>query len=109
MKILMSQMFNAADNKESIQMIDVAKDFSVDVITHAALGRDLGIQRLKNGEGEKSRFGLITSMRNLVDCFPDGTMDKIYIKKKVLALFYSRSVHLFFTSLRPLKALISIR
>lgn len=92
MSTMMSRIFKAADARKTIPMIDLAKDFSVDVVAHAALGRDLQVQKSENGEGEKGPFGLITTLRKLVKCYPVGHLSNIQFIRKAMALFYSRLV-----------------
>ncbi|KAL9620328.1 MAG: hypothetical protein Q9160_005127 [Pyrenula sp. 1 TL-2023] len=87
---LMSRIFAAADTCATIRMDVLAKDFSADVSAHLALGQDLQVQKSKDGEGVKSRFGLITTMHTLAHLYPKTPMSRFEFIRKAKTAFYSR-------------------
>lgn len=92
---MMSRLFVAANTNATIRMIDLAKDFSADVAAQLALGLDLEVQKSKDGEGEKSRFGLITTMHILANLYPKNPMARFEFIRIAKTAFYSRLVNTF--------------
>lgn len=64
-QVFISRLKALAETGEEFLMRDLTRDLTSDIITVVALERDFGAQTTPDGKGEKSRFGILTTSRNL--------------------------------------------
>lgn len=64
-KIFVNRLQALADTGAVFRLEDFARDLTFDVITQIAIAKDLAAQSTAEGQGVKSRFGLLTISRHL--------------------------------------------
>lgn len=72
-EIFVERMKSLAESGATFKMVDYAQDLTTDIITQLAIAKDFGAQSMPEGEGEKSKIGLLTASRRLTDLvYPVG-------------------------------------
>lgn len=101
-KVFIDKLKGLARNHESFELMSLASDLTMDVITQVAIDKDFHAQTLPPGTGEKSKYGLltaITTMSSLMEKTGQGFQLASYldprrrVKEYIFDKVYTRKIY----------------